>query len=75
MTKRKTIAILAHGLKVPTANLHTSCGKVGMSGEPLEVPADEAEKYIADGIAVRAPEEQLQLPDDTETDDDASESD
>lgn len=73
MTKRKTINILAN-LPVPTATLHTSVGRVGNT-EPLAVPAEEAERCIARGIAVRAPEEQLMLPDPDKVDDDATESD
>ncbi len=74
MTKRKTIRILAK-LKVPTAMLTTSVGRVG-SKDALEVPADEAESYIANGVAERAPEEQIPLPaPDDVADDDASESD
>ena len=74
MTKRKTISIFAK-LKVPGAHLHTSCGRVGSSGEPLAVPTDEAEGYIDAGIAVRAPEEQLELPDDDSAGPDVTESD
>ncbi len=64
MTKAKTIRILAN-LPVASAHLTTTAGRVGNKGEALEVPIDEAESYIANGIAVRAPEEQLELPADS----------
>ena len=74
MTKRKTVSILAK-LPVPGATLTTSCGRVGNSGEPLAVPTDEAESYIANGVAVRAPEEQLLLPEAEAVADDVTGSD
>ena len=74
MTKRKTIRILAN-LPVPTATLHTTAGRVASSGDSLAVPAEEAESYIANGIAVRAPEEQLELPDDDTAGPDVTEPD